>query len=1157
MKRRTFLTSSAIGVGSLAGIYKNLKAAAASPQSAWGTNAVVLKSPWSSPPSIDAFLADREHTIALDRFYRVGGLVRPITPTECRIAYTEDALLVAFRCTEPDMSFPVGLLKEDWYALAGLPCGSDSWPPLPDEVDILLQPDAAKPAYYQFAVTPEEVKYGCQRVLRNPERPPDSSSRNSMEVNRIETFDVTVARKANEWIALFQIPWATLGGKPQSHFGFLPMRTRWRDTEFISPVAMDFHECLPVDLLIETHFSGEAQAQDPPASLCRLPSGAARWQRPSMLSYPDLAAAERVWRMQSSLSTPTDMKNLGERLSLTQSWIDLMTLEGFLFVPATGSIIPEDMTPANFRQMVNAALRSSDPSSACQLLDAYLHKLDLTSRDWFADGSAGNVRRDEWKPVTSLDSLEVKDDVLRMRGVAGGHSVALSLSMPKTGGVRIYTAEEGHHKPDGLSPLKVSQSPDSCALQTPDGKVVIRKKPFSVSFYNAAGTAVITEIGAGNLAFRFDSDGRILATDFKNRLGSSESIYGFGEKYDHFNKRGVVLTLWGMDDWLGNGMGLRNTTYKGLAIFHSSKGYMAFGNSSYRLRADVGKTNPSQYRISQHGPIFDYYFWIGAPEKAIQSYTGLTGKPMLPPKWAFQEWMGRGGSAWASGPLHNAVAEEESVTRRFAELDIPHSAIYAEGASAFNASLNEFMAPRNIEVLGYFMCATIREAQQRTLLPDVPPDQLPVMHTGNESEARSLNYIDFTNPHALELCKRWWKPHLDLGVAGSMVDFGDRTPEDAIFYNGQRGAEMHNYYYYDYQKTISEVFHDKRGDDFILYGRGAAPGTQKWVGQFAGDHGSNFDGLRAVMTGILNLSSCGYSNWGSDLGGYFGVPEPAVYIRWTQFGLFSPLMRWHGKAAREPWDYGDAAVENYKFCAWARENLVDYIYGAAISAHQTGVSIIRAMPVAFPREEALAPVNDQFMFGEDLLVAPVVDEHNSRTILFPPGQWTGLWDGKTVSGPARVEKSVPLNAIPAYLRSGAVVPVQLSQDLQFGKSMTPGRVNALVVTRPRANAVRSRINARSEAAKVTVQATARGSSWKLENLPETSYLLVYGSTAAAAVRVDGQNLPKLADAQTNSAAGWNADRAGSRLVIHLPAAPAGASRKIEVDFVPDEASARK
>jgi alpha-glucosidase (family GH31 glycosyl hydrolase) len=268
-------------------------------------------------------------------------------------------------------------------------------------------------------------------------------------------------------------------------------------------------------------------------------------------------------------------------------------------------------------------------------------------------------------------------------------------------------------------------------------------------------------------------------------------------------------------------------------------------------------------------------------------------------------------------------------------------------------------------------------------------------------------------------------------------------------------------------------------------------------------------------------------------------------------------MRWHGKATREPWDYGDAAVTNYKFCAWTRENLVDYIYGAAVSAHETGVSMIRAIPVAFPREAPLASVSDQFMFGEDLLVAPVVDEHNSRTILFPPGQWTGLWDGKTVSGPARVERRVPLDTIAVYLRSGSVVPVQLSQDLQFGKSMTPGRVNALVVTRPRANAVVSRVNSRSEAAKVTVQATARGSSWTLENLPETSYLLVHGSTAAATVRVDGRNLPKLADAQTNSAADWSADRAGNRLVIHLPAAQAGAPRKIEVDFSPAEAMAKK
>ena len=90
-----------------------------------------------------------------------------------------------------------------------------------------------------------------------------------------------VTRKTNEWLVFFQIPWQTLGGKPKSHFGFLPMRTRWRDGEFSSPVAIDFNEGMPVDLLIETHFSGTAQVQDSQSSLCQLPSGMLRWQRPA------------------------------------------------------------------------------------------------------------------------------------------------------------------------------------------------------------------------------------------------------------------------------------------------------------------------------------------------------------------------------------------------------------------------------------------------------------------------------------------------------------------------------------------------------------------------------------------------------------------------------------------------------------------------------------------------------------------------------------------------------------------------------------------------------------------------------------------------------------------------------------------------------------
>ncbi len=254
--------------------------------------------------------------------------------------------------------------------------------------------------------------------------------------------------------------------------------------------------------------------------------------------------------------------------------------------------------------------------------------------------------------------------------------------------------------------------------------------------------------------------------DFRNHLSADEVIYGFGERYDRFNENGNVLTLWGMDDWTGSTMGLMNETYKPIPIFHSSKNYMVFDNSSYRLRADIGKTRPAEYRLTQHGPIFDYYIWLGSPDKALESYTELTGKPILPPKWAFEPWMGRTGRGW-NKPSQNQVAEEEKVIKQFEKLDIPHSAIYAEG-NPESPELNAFAAARHIKVLSWFY-PVISESQQAKLMPEIPSVELPVLRTKDPWQ-----HVDFTNPNALELFRRWWKHRLDVGVAGSMVDFGDR-----------------------------------------------------------------------------------------------------------------------------------------------------------------------------------------------------------------------------------------------------------------------------------------------------------------------------------------------------------------------------------------------
>jgi len=455
--------------------------------------------------------------------------------------------------------------------------------------------------------------------------------------------------------------------------------------------------------------------------------------------------------------------------------MDLMTLEGFTPLPRAWGILTDDLTLTFFRQKMNAAFQKNDLGRACRALDTYLSQLDKMSRWWYADGSPGNILKEEWKPITSADTLEVNGNILLMRCVAGGHRVDLCPCLPKTGGIRIFSSHEGYFKPDDVLPLAPVQSLSTHTIETVDGRIIIRRRPFAISLFNAAGNAVM-EIGAHDLAFRFDQEGEILATDFQNHLDPGEVIYGFGEKYDHFDQNGNVLTLWGTDDWVGNGMGLRNTTYKPLPIFHSSKGYMVFDNSSYRLRADIGRTSSSQYRLTQQGPILDYYFWMGTPEKALQSYTALTGRPILPPKWAFEPWMGRGGEAWASGPSHDAAAEEERAARRFAELGIPHSAIYAEGPCALSPAWNQFMAARGIKVLGYFH-PEIRPARQQSLMPELKPAELPILRCGTENLTRELGSVDFTAPHALELCRRALKPTLDVGVAGSMVDYGDMVPK--------------------------------------------------------------------------------------------------------------------------------------------------------------------------------------------------------------------------------------------------------------------------------------------------------------------------------------------------------------------------------------------
>ncbi len=184
------------------------------------------------------------------------------------------------------------------------------------------------------------------------------------------------------------------------------------------------------------------------------------------------------------------------------------------------------------------------------------------------------------------------------------------------------------------------------------------------------------------------------------------------------------------------------------------------------------------------------------------------------------------------------------------------------------------------------------------------------------------------------------------------------------------------------------------------------------------------------------------------------------------------------------------------------------------------------------------------MFGDDLLVAPVLTDDESRTIVFPRGTWTSLWDGKTVCGPVELKVGAPLDTIPVYLRPGAVVPVQLNRELRFGASMTGGRISALLVTPPGGKETVSLLNAEGKSGKVTVRSRSHGGSWLLENFPETSYLLIYGASSPRKVRVGGKAVPQVTQVAFSAMpAGWQADRSGNRLVIRLMSADAQQNKR--------------
>lgn len=594
----------------------------------------------------------------------------------------------------------------------------------------------------------------------------------------------------------------------------------------------------------------------------------------------------------------------------------------------------------------------------------------------------------------------------------------LYIQFPDCGGVRIRNAYEGFFTPNALREITYIENEGRVSMAAGDTTVTVDENG-DMTVLNANGAAVLRLSANGILQGANGTDAR---TVLKLPLDAEESVYGFGERFNTFNQNGHRLPLWNVDTiyHVAPAEGDKVESYQNVPFFHSSKGYALFYNSAANAVADL----TDGFTFTVDSKKLDCYIFTGTPLQNIRQYTDLTGKPILPPRWAFRYWAGAGASIWMRNGKEDkeVLATLKACFDGYDRLGTGLPTLYAEYPVPFIEESFK-MAAENGTKLMMWVRPNATKAWMKQNLEEPDERKLPV--TDTTDWLRVKDCIDFTHPRAKEVVQGIYKDQWSWGLKGSMIDFGEYWPWNGTAYNGVDGNEMHNFATYYYNKVMFEAWHEQMGDDYITFSRSACAGSQKWSAQFGGDEASRWFGLQQVICGILSLSGCGFSMWGSDLGGFFGTPTTDTYCRWLEFSTFSPLMRAHGiVTAKDPWHFGETAENAFKKYFAVRERMLDTLYSAAVHAHKTGEPMVKAMAVAYPDDKRFISTDDQYMFCDALLVAPVIMENAAyRGVALPEGGFTDFWTGNRILGGKTITCDTPLDTIPVFIKDNALLPM--------------------------------------------------------------------------------------------------------------------------------------
>jgi len=660
----------------------------------------------------------------------------------------------------------------------------------------------------------------------------------------------------------------------------------------------------------------------------------------------------------------------------------------------------------------------------------------------------------QWHSAGNVDATSISGNVEANLQVGGS---LLTIRVLTNDLVRVRFQTEVSNAPDRSwavvktqwpdPSVQMKDSPGSLVISTPELTLVVGKKPLRLTFRDKSGGIINADYPALGTCW--------MASQIRlwKSMPLEERYYGFGEKTGSLQKRDVAMTMWNSD--IPAYTPATDPLYQSVPFFYgirNGKAYGIFLDNTYRSSFDMGKEFRDAYSFGAEGGELDYYFFYGpAPKKVLSRFAELVGLMPLPPRWS----LGYQQCRW-SYPTETRVRE---IARGFRSRNIPCDVIYLDidymdGYRIFTWNTKSFPNPaRMISDLGTegFHIAVIVD-------PGIKVDTAyGAYRSGLEGHVFVRNadgslytgavwpgtcaFPDFTSSAA----RLWWGNQfsalVSAGVRGwwndmnepSVFDVPTKTIDLSALHDDQgletSHAKNHNIYGMQMTRATYEGIRRMLPNErpFVLT-RASFAGGERYSAAWTGDNVASWEHLGMALSMCLSMSISAQPFVGSDIGGFIGFPSGELFARWLQLGVFTPLMRAHSvinEKNKEPWEYGSAFTEINKATIGLRYRLLPYIYTAMAEASSSGMPPMRPMLFEFPDEPRLADKDDEFMFGPDLLVAPVLTEGTTRrSVELPRGHWIDFWTGTKYDGGNSVTVDAPVSRIPLFARAGAVIPTQ-------------------------------------------------------------------------------------------------------------------------------------